>query len=73
MRFTVEEMSLIQALNYTCRRMLIFEIRASLPNMEDRELKELCEKTLQKVATMSDDEFAAIDFTVDDEEEEANE
>lgn len=72
MRFTVEEMSLIQALNHTCRRMLIFEIRASLPDMEDRELKELCEKTLQKVVAMSDDEFAAIDFTVD-EEEEANE
>lgn len=71
MRFTVEEMSLIQALNHACRRTLIFEIRASLPDMEDRELKELCEKTLQKVLTMSDDEFAAIDFTVD--EEEANE
>ena len=69
MRFTVEEMSLIHALNHTCRRMLIFEIRASLPDMEDRELEELCEKTLQKVVTMSDDEFAAIDFTVDEEEE----
>lgn len=72
MRFTVEEMSLIQALNHTCRRMLIFEIRTRLPDMEDRELKELSEKTLRKVLIMSDDEFAAIDFTVD-EEDEANE
>ena len=69
MRFTVEEMRLIQALNHACRRMLIFEIRASLPDMEDRELKELCEKTLQKVVAMSEEEFAAIDFTVDEEEE----
>lgn len=70
MRFTVEEMSLIQALNHTCRRMVIFDIKASLPNMEDRELKELCEKTLQKVVNMSDAEFEAVDFTVDEEDEE---
>lgn len=70
MRFTVEEMSLIQALNHTCRRMVIFDIKASLPNMEDRELKELCEKTLQKVVNMTDAEFEAIDFTVDKEDEE---
>lgn len=70
MRFTVEEMSLIQALNHTCRRMVIFDIKASLPNMEDHELKELCEKTLQKVVNMSDAEFEAVDFTVDEEDEE---
>lgn len=70
MRFTVEEMSLIQALDHTCRRMVIFDIKASLPNVEDRELKELCEKTLQKVVNMSDAEFEAVDFTVDEEDEE---
>lgn len=70
MRFTVEEMSLIRTLDHTCRRMVIFDIKASLPNVEDSELKELCEKTLQKVVNMSDAEFEAIDFTVDEEDEE---
>lgn len=70
MRFTVEEISLIQALDHTCRRMVIFDIKASLPNLEDRELKELCERVLKKTEDMSDAEFAAIDFTVDEEDEE---
>lgn len=69
MRFTIEEMSLIQALDHTCRIIVIFNIKASLPNVEDSELKELCEKTLQKVVNMTDAEFEAIDFTVDEEDE----
>lgn len=70
MRFTVEEMSLIQSLDHTCRRMVIFDIKASLPNLEDRELKELCERVLKKAEDMSDTEFAAIDFSVDEGDEE---
>ncbi len=69
MKFTVEEMSLIQAMNHTCRRMLICHLRTSLPNIEDRELQELCEKTLKKVENLSDADFAAIDFTVEEDEE----
>ena len=63
--FTVEEMNLI----HTCRRMAIFDIKASIPNIEDHELKELCEKTLKKMSTMTDGDFAAIDFTVYEEDE----
>ena len=33
--FTVEEMNLIQAMNHTCRRMAIFDIKTSIPNIED--------------------------------------
>lgn len=69
--FTVEEMSLIQAMDPTCRRMLICHLRTSLPNIEDRELQELCEKTLKKVENLSDTDFAAIDFTVEEDEEHA--
>lgn len=46
MMFTVEEMNLIRAMDHTCRRMAIFDIKTSIPNIEDHELKELCEKTL---------------------------
>ena len=69
MMFTVEEMNLIQAMNHTCRRMAIFDIKTSIPKIEDHELKELCEKTLKKMSAMTDAEFAAIDFTVYEEDE----
>ena len=68
--FTVEEMNLIQAMDHTCRRMAIFDIKTSIPNIEDHELKELCEKTLKKMSAMSDGDFAAIDFTMYEEDEE---
>lgn len=69
MMVTVEEMNLIQAMDHTCRRMAIFDIKTSIPNIGDYELKELCEKTLRKMSAMTDAEFAAIDFTVYEEDE----
>lgn len=68
MRLTVEEMSLLQTMEHTCRRMAIFDIKTSLPDIEDHELRELCEKVLKKVENMTDADFAAIDFTKDEEE-----
>lgn len=68
MRLTVEEMSLLQAMEHTYRRMAIFDIKTSLPDIEDRELRELCEKVLQKVENMTDADFAAIDFVEYEEE-----
>ena len=62
--FTVEELNLIQAINHTCRRMAMFDIKNSIPNIEDHELKELCKKTLKKMSAMTDGDFAAIDFTL---------
>ena len=70
MMFTVEELNLIQAINHTCRRMAIFDIKTSIPNIEDHELKELCEKTLKKISAMTDADFAAIDFAMYEEDEE---
>lgn len=67
--FTVEEMNLIRAMDHTCRRMAIFAIKTSIPNIEDHELKELCKKTLKKMSSMSDADFAAIDFAVYEEDE----
>ena len=67
--FTVEEMNLIRAMDHTCRRMAIFDIKSSIPNIEDHELKELCNKTLKKMSAMTDGDFAAIDFTVYEEDE----
>ena len=58
--FTVEEMNLIQAMDHTCRRMAIFDIKTSIPNIEDHELKELCEKALKKMSAMTDADFGRI-------------
>ena len=69
MMVTVEEMNLIRAMDHTCRRMAIFAIKTSIPNIEDHELKELCKKTLKKMSSMSDADFAAIDFAVYEEDE----
>ena len=68
--FTVEEMNLIRAMDHTCRRMAIFDIKTSIPNIEDHELKDLCEKALNKMSAMTDADFAAIDFTEYEEVEE---
>ena len=64
MIFTVEEVNLVKAFDHTTRMMAIFDMKSSIPTIENEELRELCEKTLQKVSDMTDDEFAAIDFTV---------
>ena len=64
MIFTVEEVNLVKAFDHTTRMMAIFDMKSNIPTIENQELKELCEKTLQKVSDMTDDEFAAIDFTV---------
>lgn len=64
MMFNVEEMNLIRVMDYTTRRMTMFDIKTTLPTIEDKELKELCAKTLVKVTNMTDEEFAAIDFAV---------
>lgn len=69
MMFTVEEVNLVKAFDHTTRRMAIFDMRSSIPSIENQELRELCEKTLQKVSAMTDDEFAAVDFTVYEEDE----
>ena len=67
---TVEEMNLIRTMDHTCRRMAIFDIKTRIPNIEGHELKELCKKALKKMAAMTDGNFAAIDFTVYEEDEE---
>lgn len=69
MTFTVEEMSLIGVMNHRDRRITIMDIRQCVPEIKDMELKELCEKTLQKISAMTDEEFAAVDFTVYEEDE----
>ena len=69
MTFTVEEMNLIGVIDHRNRRVTMFDIKSSMPTIEDQELKALCAKTLVKVTNMTDEEFAAVDFTVYEEDE----
>lgn len=71
MTFTVEEMSLIGVMNHKNRRLAIMDIRQCMPEIKDKELKTLSEKTLQKLSAMTDEEFASMDFTVYEEDENA--
>lgn len=64
MIFNVEEMNLIRVMDHTTRGMTMFDIKTTLPTIEDKELQELCAKTLVKVTNMTDEEFAMIDFAV---------
>ena len=67
-RFTVEELNLISIYIYEDRTSLIEEMSDALPYM-DEDMRELADRTLEKLRTMTDDEFAELDvYAADDEE-----
>ena len=66
-RFTVEELNLISIYIYADRSSLIEEMSDALPYM-DEDMRELADRTLEKLRTMSDEEFAELDIYAADEE-----
>ena len=67
-RFTVEETNLISIYIYEDRASLIAEMSDALPYM-DEDMRELADRTLEKLRTMTDEEFAELDvYAADDEE-----
>lgn len=67
-RFTIEETNLI--IIYICedRANLIEEMSDALPYM-DEEMRSLADRTLEKLRTMTDEEFSELDvYAADDEE-----
>ena len=65
-RFTVEETNLISI--YEDRASLIEEMSDALPYM-DEDMRELADRTLDKLRAMTDEEFAELDvYAADDEE-----
>lgn len=66
-RFTVEELNLIGI--YVCedRKSIIEEMSDALPYM-DEDMRELANRTLEKLRTMTDKEFAELDVYAADEE-----
>ena len=67
-RFTVEETNLISIYIYEDLESLIEDMSDALPYM-DEDMRELAERTLEKLRAMTDDEFAELDvYAADDEE-----
>ena len=67
-RFTVEELNLISIYIYEDRGSLIEKMSDALPYM-DEDMRELADRTLEKLRAMTDEEFAELDvYPADDEE-----
>ena len=58
-RFTVEEINLISIYHTGTRRELVEEMTAALPHM-DSDFQELARRTLDKLDTLTDDEFSQL-------------
>ena len=71
MIFTVEETVLIGSFDPSTRNAAMLKMAAHLKLIEDADLKELTRRTVHKLNRMTDEEFAGIDFTVYDENEES--
>ena len=73
MIFTVEETALVGNFDPSSRNAAMLKMAAHLKLIKDDELKELTRRTVRKLNSITDEEFAGIDFTVYDNEEENEE
>lgn len=73
MNFTVEEMNLMCIYDTGSRAALLSEVRESLPDVYDPELREIMEAVIVKLEAMTDEDFAAIGFYADNDYEEQEE
>ena len=73
MIFTVEETALVSSFDYSSRNAALLKMAAHLKLIEDDKLKELTRRTVRKLNKLTDEEFASIDFTVYDNDEENEE
>ncbi|MDL2324410.1 transposon-transfer assisting family protein [Ruminococcaceae bacterium OttesenSCG-928-A16] len=70
--FTVEEMNLMCIYDTGSRAALLREIRESLPDVYDPELRDIMGAVITKLEALTDDDFSEIGFYADydDEQEE---
>ena len=71
MIFTVEETALVGTFDPSSRIAAMLKMAANLKLIEDADLKELTRRTVRKLNKITDEEFASIDFTVYDGDEES--
>ena len=71
MIFTVEETALVGSFDPSSRNAAMLKMAAHLKLIDDADLKELTRRTVRKLNRITDEDFAAIDFTVYDKDEES--
>lgn len=69
MIFNVEEMNLLRSFDTSTRRAALLSLMNETGMLEDTELIEQCMSMIKKLQTVSDDDFADVDFTVYEEDE----
>ena len=72
-KISIEMMNLMCIFDHSDRAVLIKDIGASLPYIDDTDMADLMEQTMRFLENMTDEEFAEIEFepTWDDDEEDA--
>jgi hypothetical protein len=69
MEYNVEEINLMCIFEHSSRIVLIEDMTASLPYIDDGEMASLMEQTIHHLERMSDDEFAELDLEPDFDDE----
>ena len=59
-KFTVEEINLMCVFEGQDRKGMIAEIKNVIPHIQDSDMVELSRQVLEKLETMSDEEFAEV-------------
>ena len=61
-QFTVEESNLICVFAGESRAEVIEDINGALPYLDDKDMKELSQRVLDKLQNMTEEEFAGLSF-----------
>ena len=67
--FTVEEITLLRAFDTSSRSTAILSLLNEMNMMQDDELIDQCRRVVKKLENTTDTDFAGIDFTVYDDED----
>ena len=70
--FSVEEINLMCIFDISDRKTLLSELRDSLPDIYDPEMREVYESTIDKLERINDKDFSKIGLYVADEFDEYN-
>ena len=71
--FTVEEITLLRAFDTSSRHIAILSLMNEMGMMQDDELIAQCRSMVKKLENTTDTEFANVDFTVYDDEDDREE
>lgn len=69
MRFSVDEIKIINMYDTSDRIKLIIELQQALPHIEDMELQDTVSVLISKLVGMTDTEFNIIDFPAGEDSE----